>query len=97
MQTITQHQAESPEGPPEGWRDRTTVTVEEYGQILGISRSLAYQSVHRGDIVTLRVGGEGRGGRILIPVVPLRVALGELPSSGVGDTDDPSEGVGERW
>jgi excisionase family DNA binding protein len=36
-------------------RDRLTVTVEEAAAMLGISRSLAYELVHRGALPHLRL------------------------------------------
>jgi excisionase family DNA binding protein len=53
------------------WTDRDTLTVKEAGTILGLGRTLAYEAVKRGEIPTIRVGG-----RILVPVVPLRLLLG---------------------
>ncbi len=41
---------------------RRTYTVEEAAQILGISRSLAYECVKNGEIASLRLGS-----RIVIP------------------------------
>ena len=36
--------------------ERLTYTVEEAGRLLGISRTSAFQAVHRGDIPVLRIG-----------------------------------------
>ena len=36
--------------------ERQTVTVEEAAQILGISRSSAYEAVRRGDLPAIRIG-----------------------------------------
>ncbi len=36
--------------------DRLTVTVEEAGKLLGISRGLAYELVARGELPALRLG-----------------------------------------
>lgn len=41
---------------------RRTYSVEEAAKILGISRSLAYESVKTGEIEAIRIGG-----RIVIP------------------------------
>ena len=43
--------------------DRLTLTVEEAGALLGISRTLAYELVGRGDIPSLRLGR-----RLVVPV-----------------------------
>lgn len=48
---------------------RWTVTVEEAAEILGISRSSAYECVHRGELRAIRLGR-----RLVIP----RSALAEL-------------------
>lgn len=49
--------------------DRRTVTVEEAAEILGISRSSAYECVHRGELRAVRLGR-----RLVVP----RSALAEL-------------------
>jgi excisionase family DNA binding protein len=36
--------------------ERQTLTVEEAAQLLGISRSSAYEAVHRGELPTIRIG-----------------------------------------
>lgn len=51
---------------------RWTVTVEESAGILGISRSSAYECVHRGELRAIRLGR-----RLVIP----RAALAELIGS----------------
>jgi excisionase family DNA binding protein len=48
---------------------RLTISVEEAGQLLGISRGLAYALVSRGDIPSIRLGR-----RIVVP----RRALDQL-------------------
>jgi excisionase family DNA binding protein len=55
------------------WRERSTLTVEEAGFVLGIGRSSAYYAARTGDIPTIRIGG-----RVLVPVAALRRLLGEL-------------------
>ena len=50
---------------------RTTCTVEESAEILGISRKLAYQAAATGEIPTLRIGR-----RLLVPVPKLIAMLG---------------------
>jgi excisionase family DNA binding protein len=48
--------------PPTGRDHRLTISVEEAGQLLGISRGLAYALVSRGDIPSIRLGR-----RIVVP------------------------------
>jgi excisionase family DNA binding protein len=55
------------------WRDRATITVEEAGPVLGISRSSAYEAARTGEIPTLRIGR-----RLVVPVGALRRMLGEV-------------------
>jgi excisionase family DNA binding protein len=55
--------------PPAGRDPRLTISVEEAGQLLGISRGLAYELVSRGDIPSIRLGR-----RIVVP----RRALDQL-------------------
>lgn len=47
--------------------DRLVFTVEEAAQLLGISRSFAYEAVQRGEIPSMRIGS-----RILVPKAALR-------------------------
>ena len=42
--------------------DRRVYTIPEAGQLLGLSRSSAYDAARRGDIPTLRIGR-----RVLVP------------------------------
>lgn len=49
---------------------RLTVTVLEAAQRLGISRGLAYEAVHRGELPTIRIGK-----RILVPRIALELLL----------------------
>ncbi len=51
--------------------DRPTLTVPEAGQILGLSRALAYDAAARGEIPTLRIGR-----RLLVPTAQLLGLLG---------------------
>jgi excisionase family DNA binding protein len=51
--------------------DRWTVTVEEAAQMLGISRSSAYECVKRGELRALRLGR-----RLVVPRVVLEDLLG---------------------
>lgn len=57
-------------------KKRLTVTVEEAGELLGISRSLAYELVHRGDLPSLRLGR-----RLVIPIRALEELLGQADLS----------------
>lgn len=47
-----------------------TLTVEETGKLLGISRGLAYQAANNGEIPTIRIGR-----RLLVPSEQLRRRL----------------------
>ena len=49
-----------------------TVSVEEAGRILGLSRHAAYQGVWRGQIPSIRIGR-----RLLVPIAKLNELLGE--------------------
>ena len=51
---------------------RQTVTVEEAGRLLGISRSLAYDAARRGELPTLRIGR-----RLVVPVAAIDRLLGQ--------------------
>jgi len=53
--------------------DRLVFTVEEAAQLLGISRSFAYEAVQKGEIPSMRIGR-----RILVP----KAALDRLLRSG---------------
>ena len=55
--------------------DRITLTVEEAGALLGISRSLSYELIRRGELPSLRLGR-----RIVVPVKALE-ALVEHPTT----------------
>lgn len=48
-----------------------TLSVEQAGQVLGISTRSAYRAVERGDIPTLRLGR-----RVLVPTARLLALLG---------------------
>ena len=52
-------------------RDRATCTVEEAGQVLGLSRASAYVAARQGQIPTLRIGR-----RLIVPVPRLLALLG---------------------
>jgi excisionase family DNA binding protein len=55
--------------------DRWTVTVEEAAQMLGISRSSAYECVRRGELRALRLGR-----RLVVPRVAIEELLGGPPA-----------------
>ena len=48
-----------------------TITVEEVGRMLGVSRSAAYRAVARDEIPTIRIGR-----RLLVPTAKLFEMLG---------------------
>ena len=48
-----------------------TITVEQAGQVLGLSRSAAYRAAARGELPTVRFGG-----RLRVPTARLRQLLG---------------------
>ncbi len=52
-------------------RSKPTISVDEAGEILGISRGLAYRGVQRGEIPSIRIGG-----RIVVPTAALLALLG---------------------
>jgi excisionase family DNA binding protein len=56
--------------------DRWTVTVEEAAQMLGISRSSAYECVRRGELRALRLGR-----RLVVPRAALEELLGGTPDA----------------
>jgi excisionase family DNA binding protein len=43
-------------------QDRLTYSITEVAEMLGISRSMAYEGVHRGEIPAVRIGR-----RVLVP------------------------------
>ena len=49
---------------------RSTLTVEEAAEVLGLSRAFAYEAVSRGEIPSIRIGR-----RILVPKVALERLL----------------------
>lgn len=53
-------------------RERLTLTVEEAADVLGISRSLAYELVRRGAIPSLHLGR-----RIVVPIRGLEALVEE--------------------
>ena len=57
---------------------RQTVTVEEFGRIVGIGRNSAYMAVERGEVRAVRIGK-----RIVIPKAEVQrlLACGERPAA----------------
>ncbi len=55
---------------------KRTMTVEEAGEVLGISRSLAYELVRRGELPSLRLGR-----RLVVPIRALEELLGQADLS----------------
>jgi excisionase family DNA binding protein len=53
--------------------DRLTVTVAEAGDLLGISRGLAYELVQRGELPAVRLGR-----RIVVPVRAIEALLDQV-------------------
>jgi len=51
--------------------DKPTMTVEEAGDLMGLSRGSAYKAVRAGEIPVLKVGK-----RLLVPTARLRGLLG---------------------
>lgn len=49
---------------------RATVTVEEAGRLLGISRGSAYEAARTGQLPTIRIGH-----RLIVPVAALETLL----------------------
>jgi len=62
-----------------------TYTVEEAGELLGISRWGAYEAAKRGDIPTINIGR-----RLLVPKARLAAMLG------MADTDLPDSSAEEE-
>jgi excisionase family DNA binding protein len=62
--------------------DRLVFTVEEAAQLLGISRSFAYEAVQRGEIPSMRIGR-----RILVPKAAMTRFV-----SGNPESSTPSQG-----
>ena len=63
--------------------NRLVFTVEEAAQLLGISRSFAYEAVQRGDIPSMRIGR-----RILVPKAALQKLLMSHSNSETEDVDN---------
>ena len=68
-------QVATPVGVDPDWRSNTVIDVPLAGRILGdLCKNSAYAAVRRGSIPSIRVGA-----RVMVPVVPLRRLIGELP------------------
>lgn len=66
--------------------DRWTVTVEAAAQMLGISRSSAYECVRRGELRALRLGR-----RLVVPRLALEELLGGIPAAAVASAGSDSQ------
>lgn len=55
-------------------QETPTITVEEAGRLIGVSRGSAYEAAARGEIPTIRIGR-----RLLVPVARLLAMLGAEP------------------
>lgn len=67
--------------------ERLTLTVEEAGALLGISRAFAYEAVRRGEIPSIRIGR-----RVLVPKAALRRMLGVDEDETRPSTTPPEDG-----
>jgi excisionase family DNA binding protein len=56
----------------EDWTNQPTLRVEQAAEILGVSRSSAYEAARAGELPTIRLGR-----RLLVPTARLRALLGE--------------------
>jgi len=57
---------------PPDWRQRPTLSIAEAGEVLGVSRDLAYRAAARGDLPTIRLGPK----RLRVPTAQLLALLG---------------------
>ena len=53
-------------------QDRRTISVEEAGRLLGLSRASSYQAAASGELPTIKIGR-----RLLVPKAMIRKMLGE--------------------
>ena len=74
-----------PADPLVSHRRPLTMTVEEAAALIGISRSSAYDAVHRGDIPARRIGH-----RILVLTEPLYELFAPAPDTATELPDDAS-------
>ncbi|MGH8993312.1 MAG: helix-turn-helix domain-containing protein [Acidimicrobiia bacterium] len=70
--------------------ERLVLSVAEAAEMLGISRTLAYDLVARGKLPALRLGG-----RIVVLLRPLERLLDGVQSEAAGVTDGPAGRPGE--
>lgn len=59
-----------------GWRDRATISIPEYAQIIGVGSQTAYDAARAGEVPTIRVRG-----RVLVCVPALLRQLEGAPQS----------------
>lgn len=64
-----------------------TMTVQEAGELLGISRRSAYRAAARGELPTLRLGR-----RLVVPTTKLLAMLGVEEASRNGRTNGSAAG-----
>ena len=64
---------------------RATVTVEEAGELMGVSRGLAYAAARRGDLPTHRLGH-----RIVVPTHALLRDVLAVPADRVAQLLEPA-------
>lgn len=50
---------------------KATITVEEAAELLGLTRTVAYNAVKRGELPSLKIGR-----RVVVPVPKLKTMLG---------------------
>ncbi len=62
--------------------EKLTLSVEEAGKLLGVSRQVAYQLIHRSDFPTLHIGR-----RILVPKKQLEIWMDRQ----VNGKEEPSD------
>jgi len=68
--------------------EKLTISVTEAGQILGISRTAAYEAARNGQIPTVRIGR-----RLLVPVAALeRLLAVRAQPLGVNNPAQPEKG-----
>ena len=60
--------------------EKLTLSVEEAGKLLGVSRQVAYQLIHREDFPTLHIGR-----RILVPRKQLEARMERMTKGGEAD------------
>ena len=62
--------------------ERLTFTAEEAGELLGISRALAYEMARRGKLPTLRFGR-----RLVVPKKAIENMLGSAEKNNLNEKD----------